>query len=86
LAGQPAGLHGSPRWLLLIRKPYSKRINHPGLWVEPKLLAKIEYSAKSAEGKVRHPFFQKAAGAPAMRWCGSLIHLSESKKRCSLVN
>ena len=43
----------------LIRKsqPYSKRIAHRGIWVEPKLLAEIEYRAKSAEGKVRHPFF-----------------------------
>jgi bifunctional non-homologous end joining protein LigD len=28
-----------------------------GIWVEPELLAEIEYRAKSAEGKVRHPFF-----------------------------
>jgi bifunctional non-homologous end joining protein LigD len=43
----------------LIRKtqPYAKRIAHRGIWVEPKLLAEIEYRAKSAEGKVRHPFF-----------------------------
>jgi bifunctional non-homologous end joining protein LigD len=27
-----------------------------GIWVEPELLAEIEYRAKSAEGKVRHPF------------------------------
>jgi bifunctional non-homologous end joining protein LigD len=27
-------------------------------WVEPELLAEIEYRAKSAEGKVRHPFFK----------------------------
>ncbi|RZN16382.1 non-homologous end-joining DNA ligase [Bradyrhizobium sp. Leo121] len=42
----------------LIRKtqPYSKRIAHKGIWVEPKLLAEIEYRAKSAAGKVRHPF------------------------------
>jgi ATP-dependent DNA ligase len=26
--------------------------------VEPSLLAEIEYRAKSAEGKVRHPFFK----------------------------
>jgi len=38
-------------------QPYSKRIAHGGIWVEPKLLAEIEYRAKSAEGKVRHPFF-----------------------------
>jgi bifunctional non-homologous end joining protein LigD len=44
----------------LIRKtqPYSKRIAHHGIWVEPELLAEIEYRAKSAEGKVRHPFFK----------------------------
>jgi bifunctional non-homologous end joining protein LigD len=44
----------------LIRKtqPYAKRIAHKGIWVEPKLLAEIEYRVKSAEGKVRHPFFK----------------------------
>lgn len=44
----------------LIRKtqPYSKKIAHRGIWVEPKLLAEIEYRAKSAEGKLRHPFFK----------------------------
>ena len=39
-------------------KPYSKKIAHRGVWVEPTLLAEIEYRAKSAEGKVRHPFFK----------------------------
>jgi bifunctional non-homologous end joining protein LigD len=44
----------------LIRKsqPYTKHITHTGIWVEPRLLAEIEYRAKSAEGKVRHPFFR----------------------------
>jgi ATP-dependent DNA ligase len=44
----------------LIRKtqPYAKRIAHKGIWVEPGLLAEIEYRAKSAAGKVRHPFFR----------------------------
>ena len=44
----------------LIRKtqPYAKKIAHHGVWVEPSLLAEIEYRAKSAEGKVRHPFFK----------------------------
>ncbi|WP_441260638.1 non-homologous end-joining DNA ligase [Bradyrhizobium sp. 521_C7_N1_3] len=44
----------------LVRKtqPYSKRIAHKGIWVEPKLLAEVEYRTKSAEGKVRHPFFK----------------------------
>jgi bifunctional non-homologous end joining protein LigD len=44
----------------LIRRtqPYVKKIAHRGIWVEPDLLAEIEYRAKSAEGKVRHPFFR----------------------------
>jgi bifunctional non-homologous end joining protein LigD len=44
----------------LIRKtqPYAKKIAHRGIWVEPSLSAEIEYRAKSAEGKVRHPFFR----------------------------
>ena len=44
----------------LIRKtqPYTRRIAHKGIWLEPDLLAEIEYRAKSAEGKVRHPFFR----------------------------
>ena len=44
----------------LIRKtqPYSKKIAHKAFWVEPQLLAEIEYRAKSAKGKVRHPFFK----------------------------
>jgi len=44
----------------LIRKtePYTKRIAHRGVWVQPELLAEIEYRAKSAEGKVRHPLFK----------------------------
>ena len=33
-------------------------IAHRGVWVEPSLLAEIEYRATSAEGKVRHPFFK----------------------------
>ena len=44
----------------LIRKtqPYAKRIAHRGIWVEPQLLAEVEYRTKSAGGKVRHPFFK----------------------------
>jgi len=44
----------------LIRKsqPYTWKIAHKGIWVEPELLAEIEYRAKTAEGKVRHPFFE----------------------------
>jgi ATP-dependent DNA ligase len=37
---------------------YSKRIAYRGIWVEPTLLAEVEYRAKSAEGKVRHPVFK----------------------------
>jgi bifunctional non-homologous end joining protein LigD len=39
-------------------QPFNKRIGHRGIWVEPELMAEIEYRAKSAEGKVRHPFFK----------------------------
>lgn len=44
----------------LIRKgqPYNKRVAHKGVWVEPTVLAEIEYRAKSVEGKLRHPFFK----------------------------
>jgi bifunctional non-homologous end joining protein LigD len=44
----------------LIRKtqPYAKKIAHRGIWVQPSLLAEIEYRAKSAEGEVQHPFFK----------------------------
>jgi bifunctional non-homologous end joining protein LigD len=44
----------------LVRKtqPYAKKIAHRGIWVEPSLLAEIEFRAKSAEGKLRHPFFK----------------------------
>jgi bifunctional non-homologous end joining protein LigD len=44
----------------LIRKqqPYAKKTAHRGVWVEPSLLAEVEYRAKSAEGKVRHPVFK----------------------------
>jgi bifunctional non-homologous end joining protein LigD len=52
----------------LIREtqPYSKRIAHRGMWVEPKLLTEVEYRAKSAEGKVRHPLFQGLEGGLMM--------------------
>jgi ATP-dependent DNA ligase len=44
----------------VIRKsqPYAKRIAHEATWVEPELLPEIDYRAKSAEGKVRHPSFK----------------------------
>jgi molybdopterin-binding protein len=41
---------------------------HKGIWVEPKLLAEIEYRAKSPEGKVRHPFF-RACGRNTAKIC-----------------
>jgi bifunctional non-homologous end joining protein LigD len=39
-------------------QPYSRRIAHRATWVEPTLLAEVEYRVKSAEGKVRHPVFK----------------------------
>jgi bifunctional non-homologous end joining protein LigD len=39
-------------------QPSSRKFAHRGVWVEPSLLAEIEYRAKSAAGKVRHPFFK----------------------------
>ncbi len=44
----------------LIRKaqPYAKRIVHKGIWIGSQISAEIEYRAKSADGKVRHPFFK----------------------------
>jgi bifunctional non-homologous end joining protein LigD len=38
---------------------FGRKIKKPSaVWVRPKLLAEIEYRAKSAEGKLRHPFFK----------------------------
>jgi bifunctional non-homologous end joining protein LigD len=44
----------------LIRRvqPYTKKIAHRATWVEPTLLAEVEYRAKSAEDKVRHSVFK----------------------------
>lgn len=53
-----ADLQKRPKPLIRKTQPYTKRIAHKGIWVEPRLLAEIEYRAKSAEGKVRHPFFR----------------------------
>ncbi len=44
--------------LIRSTQPYAKKIAHRGVWVEPSLKAEIEYRAKSAEGKLRHPFFK----------------------------
>jgi bifunctional non-homologous end joining protein LigD len=38
-------------------KMYAKT-PHRGIWVGPELLTENEYRAKSAEGKVKHPFFK----------------------------
>ena len=53
-----AELQARLRPLIRTTQPYAKKIAHRGVWVEPSLLAEIEYRAKSAEGKVRHPFFK----------------------------
>jgi bifunctional non-homologous end joining protein LigD len=38
---------------------YSQKIKKPNaVWVKPSLLAEVEYRAKSAEGKLRHPVFK----------------------------
>lgn len=38
---------------------FSRRIKKPNaVWVKPLLAAEIEYRAKSAEGKLRHPVFK----------------------------
>lgn len=44
----------------LVRKtqPFTKRIPNGGVWVEPSLLAEVEYRGKSANGHLRHPFFK----------------------------
>jgi hypothetical protein len=50
------------RWpshcLHLGKRKGDDRIARRGIWVEPSLLAEIEYRAKSAEWKVRHPVFK----------------------------
>lgn len=49
------------RLLPLVQKtqPFSKKIAKPNaIWVNPTLLAEVEYRAKSEEGKLRHPSFK----------------------------
>lgn len=57
-SGDPAGGGAAQAPDAVIRKtqPYTKKIAHKAIWVEPELPAEIEYRAKSNEGKVRHPF------------------------------
>jgi ATP-dependent DNA ligase len=43
---------------LIVDTDVHQKIAHKGIWAEPSLLAEIEYRAKSAKGKVRHPFFK----------------------------
>jgi bifunctional non-homologous end joining protein LigD len=44
----------------LVRKTqaFAKRVAYKGIWVEPMLLAEIEYRANLRREKVRHPFFK----------------------------
>ena len=38
---------------------FSQKIKKPrAVWVKPSLAAEVEYRAKSAEGKLRHPIFK----------------------------
>jgi bifunctional non-homologous end joining protein LigD len=39
-------------------QPFRKAPGSRGVWVEPKVLAEIEYRAKSADGRLRHPFYK----------------------------
>jgi len=57
-AASAKDLHARLKPLIRKTQPYAKKIAHRGIWVEPSLRAEIEYRAKSAEGKVRHPFFR----------------------------
>jgi len=61
---------GGSRTRLVRRRANAKKIAHRGIWVEPELLAEIENWAKSAEGKVHHPFFKCGlAPDPALPFC-----------------
>jgi hypothetical protein len=51
----PGSVNGSGRSHPAKTPPYTKEIARRGIWVEPQLLAEIEYRRKSSEGKVRHP-------------------------------
>jgi bifunctional non-homologous end joining protein LigD len=53
-----ADLQARLKPLIRQTQPYAKKVAHRAIWVEPELLAEVEYRAKSAEGKLRHPFFK----------------------------
>ena len=57
------GIELQDRLKPLIRKsqPYKKRIAHKDVWVEPTVLAEIEYRAKSAEGQTAASILQGIA-------------------------
>jgi bifunctional non-homologous end joining protein LigD len=46
-----AGITASTKPLIRKTQPYSKRIAHRGIWVEPALLAEIEYRASQPRGR-----------------------------------
>jgi hypothetical protein len=52
LARSTTALQARLKPLIRGTQPYAKKIAHRDIWVEPQLLAEIEYRAKSAEGKV----------------------------------
>jgi bifunctional non-homologous end joining protein LigD len=52
------GLQARVKPLIRKTQPYAEKLAHRGIWVEPSLVAEIEYRAKSAEGKLRPPFFK----------------------------
>ena len=65
----------------LIRKtqPYARKVAHKAVWVKPDLLAEIEYRAKSAEGKVRHPGMSRyfEYGIASAQQAGGLVNVSQ---------
>ena len=52
------GLQAKLKPLIRKTQPYVKRIGHRGIWVEPELLAEIEYWAKQPRARFRHPVFK----------------------------
>jgi hypothetical protein len=65
-ADQGRSTHQPINWRIVGKRarqslPCAKKIPHRAIWVEPSLLAKIQYRASSAEGKCGI-FFQGSAG------------------------